>query len=293
MPVKGSMREYKGTTKDSKPKYLRRRRKKVLSVREKRAKLFRLLKGLLVLWIAGVLVYIVVMGARAVTASGYFTVTGIEYAGQAHLTYEELNRLSGLDRAGNVFSVNLDRACKGIAVSPWVKEVSVRRFLPDRIRVEIVERKPAVILKGEVSYLADREGVILAGSGDVDTADLPVISGVAVSGGSIEEQGAEKVAAALELFDFISKNSKFTSDDTVEVLAASPDNMALLLNGLEIRLGRGDYATKFKRLSEVEQDIRRKGIEVAYIDLRFADKVVVKPIEQAEPDRPRGRQKGM
>lgn len=275
------MRDYKIGSRESKQTYLRRRRKNLMSRREKRAKVFSGLRVLLVLWVAGVLLYIAAMGVKAMLRSSLFDIARVEYEGQARMPYEELTRLSGLEQGVNIFSVDLASTCRKIGTSPWVGEVTMRRMLPSRIRVEIDERIPAAVVKANDDlFLTARDGVILGYATEADRVSLPRISGIAIRQGRAEADTGIKVAAAMELTDFLKGRSFPGPDDDMEVRVDDPFNVILMLNGVEIRLGRGDYDEKFKKLAEVESDIRRRQIELSYVDLRFSDKVVIKPAHE-------------
>jgi len=47
-----------------------------------------------------------------------------------------------------------------------------------------------------------------------------------------------------------------------------------------IRMGQGDYERKLSRLLALEDEIKKRQIAVDYVDLRFANRVVVKPISE-------------
>lgn len=277
------MRDYKVGSRESKQTYLRRRRKSLMSRREKRTRTLKGVKGLLALCVAGALLYIAAMGVKAMFRSSFFDIARVEYEGQSRLPYEELTRLSGLEQGVNIFSVDLAQTCRRIGTSPWVREVTVRRALPSRLRVEIEERVPVALIKanGEL-YLAAPDGVILGPASDADRGAFLRIGGIAIHEGRAEPDAGAKVVAALELADFLKGRSFPGPEDDVEVRVDDPSNVVLMINDVEVRLGRGGYEEKFKRLSEVESDIRRRQIELAYIDLRFADKVVVKPAHEEE-----------
>ena len=52
------------------------------------------------------------------------------------------------------------------------------------------------------------------------------------------------------------------------------------VDGMLVKVGHGEYEEKLQRLLELEDEIMRRGIPVDYIDLRFANKVIVKPINE-------------
>ena len=52
------------------------------------------------------------------------------------------------------------------------------------------------------------------------------------------------------------------------------------IDGMEIKVGEGSYEQKLARLFELIDEIRSRPIEVDYIDLRFANRVIVKPVAE-------------
>jgi cell division protein FtsQ len=58
---------------------------------------------------------------------------------------------------GSFFSVDLTRMCEQIEAMPWVKQVSIRRVWPDKLRVQVTEHEPLAYWGEEamVSQLAE------------------------------------------------------------------------------------------------------------------------------------------
>ncbi len=66
------------------------------------------------------------------------------------------------DRNRSVLRIPLDERRRQIETIPWVEQATVRRALPNRIEVEIVERTPIAFLReGSDLALVDAHGVIL------------------------------------------------------------------------------------------------------------------------------------
>src|SRR5207245_11167633 len=62
----------------------------------------------------------------------------------------------------SILRVPLDARRKEIDSIPWVQGATVERTLPDRIRVELLERTPVAFLRtGNELQLVDASGVIL------------------------------------------------------------------------------------------------------------------------------------
>jgi len=66
----------------------------------------------------------------------------------------------------------------------------------------------------------------------------------------------------------------------IEIIAHQPNEVAANLDCMIVKMGAGEHEDKLARLLEIEQEIRTRNISVAYIDLRFARKVVVKQVNE-------------
>jgi len=51
-------------------------------------------------------------------------------------------------------------------------------------------------------------------------------------------------------------------------------------DGVVVKIGSGEYEEKLARLADIEQEIKQRNISVDYIDLRFANRVLVSPVNQ-------------
>jgi cell division septal protein FtsQ len=66
--------------------------------------------------------------------------------------------------------------------------------------------------------------------------------------------------------------------DHIEIMIRKPHELALTIDGTVVKMGDGRYEEKLERLINLENEIKSRGIFVDYIDLRFANKAIVKPI---------------
>ena len=75
----------------------------------------------------------------------------------------------------------------------------------------------------------------------------------------------------------------FSSEaDRIEIIAHRPEELSVTVDQTVVKMGAGDYEEKIERLAQLEGDIRKMGIMVDYIDLRFADKAIVKTLTQED-----------
>lgn len=86
------------------------------------------------------------------------TVKGFHYAVDA-----EIFAAVALDTSGSLVSYDVAAAQRRIEALAWVKRATIVRVLPDKLRIEIVERRPAAIWEhAGRTALVDAEGRVLA-----------------------------------------------------------------------------------------------------------------------------------
>ncbi|HEV8239249.1 MAG TPA: FtsQ-type POTRA domain-containing protein [Thermoanaerobaculia bacterium] len=95
--------------------------------------------------------------------SPYFLIREVKVDGGARVSAawmeENLTPLVGR----HVLAVSLDGVRRRLSAHPWVASVELRRELPDRLRVSVVERQPVALLAGKdgLSFL-DGDGLVIA-----------------------------------------------------------------------------------------------------------------------------------
>lgn len=94
--------------------------------------------------------------------SKLFNICNIEVTGNAQITKETILQLSGININNNIFLVSTRRAENKISETPYVKEVNIKRELPDKIKIEVVEKQKAYMLQIDAGYAyVDKYGDIL------------------------------------------------------------------------------------------------------------------------------------
>ena len=119
----------------------------------------------------------IVSGIAVLGVSGYFLKSflgsdsrfriagtgNIQATGLVEVSRAELFPIFGEDIGRNIFFVSLADRRKQLEEIPWVERATVMRVLPDRIQVQIVERKPvAFVLQDGRTGLIDANGVLLS-----------------------------------------------------------------------------------------------------------------------------------
>ncbi|UCH41588.1 MAG: FtsQ-type POTRA domain-containing protein [Gammaproteobacteria bacterium] len=157
------------------------------------------------------------------------------------------------------FSFDIHQLQKVLHENSWTESVSVRRVWPDKIRVMITEKKP-VARWDEHHLLSNRAKVYQADAGAF--AHLPLVH-------------AASHRPQWVLSQFYVLDARFTSVDE-RVLALRVDSRGALdvelINGLQIKLGRGDIERKIDRLISIyAQQILPRREQIQRLDLRYSN----------------------
>jgi cell division protein FtsQ len=133
------------------------------------------------------------------------------------LTREQVLGATNIVEGTNIFAVNLSAARKGLMALPQVDRAEIERILPNKISIDIAERKPVawVAESDDVdpsadprAFLIDRDGILMRVKTPVrDYFHLPLICGLAVD--NYEEGGTvdlPEMKAALQFIHLTGEN---------------------------------------------------------------------------------------
>jgi len=167
-------------------------------------------------------------------------------------------------RGAPLFGFDLFAAKARLEALPWVQSAAVERRTPDTIYVRIVEREPFALWQhdGRV-MLVDHEGVVLTDKGLNRFGNLMLLV------------GPEAPAHAQELFDLIAVEPDLAKRVTAAVRVGGRRWNVQLDDSIEVKLPEDDAAGAWSRLAQVE---RTQGIlkrDLAAVDLRLPDRLVV------------------
>jgi len=192
---------------------------------------------------------------------------------------EVLAALNGL-RGQSLIWTDLDAWRRRLLASPWVRDAALRRSLPSTVEVAISERQPIGIgrLRGDL-YLVDDHGIVIDQFGpQYADFDLPIIDGLAAAGGDpgmTDEAHADlaaRVIASLRTKPDIARRLS-------QVDVADLHNAAVILEGdpAVIHLGEDQFVSRLQSYLELSGALRDRVPDIDYVDLRFDDRIYVRP----------------
>jgi len=222
-------------------------------------------------------------GYRAVAVvSGLdiFRIDRINVRGNQRLSSGEVLAMLENLRGRSVLAVDLDEWRRALLSSPWVLDASLRRTLPSTVDVVILERAPLGIgrINGALFLVDDRGAVIDEYGPNYADLDLPIIDGLSSTG----EAHADLYRALLarRLLDALRVRNIASQISQIDVSDAR--NAVVLLEGdpTLIRLGNERFVERLQSYRELAPALREQVPAIDYVDLRFDERVYVRPARE-------------
>jgi len=215
----------------------------------------------------------------------FFRVKEVEVEGYQKISREALLSLITIEGMPNLFTVRLRDVAKRLESHPWIDQVKVRKVFPNKIMIQVEERKPIAILQLEELYYIDQKGVIFSAVGDRDEYNYPYLTGLTRE--VLENDSAEAnrlITKALELLRIADKEKVSPLEEISEVHMEKSFGVQCFtqIEGLEVRMGWDHFGEKLKRLSLIWSDLQKRGWSATSIDCSDLTRMVVKRIAKRE-----------
>ncbi|HXT20505.1 MAG TPA: FtsQ-type POTRA domain-containing protein [Thermoanaerobaculia bacterium] len=228
--------------------------------------------------------------------SPYFLIREVKVDGGARVSaawmQENLQPLVGR----HVLAVSLDGVRRRLSTHPWVASVELRRELPDRLRVSVVERQPVALLaeKTGLSFL-DGEGLAIApvppptvAAARTAAANAATHSSPARPDGLIVVRyrypGPVPVQAALDLVAELRRAHPAWGVGVreVEILGEREYRVTTAALPYPLLLEAGTVSPAVANLQQMLPDIERRLPAIGEADLRSPGRLVIRPTVSTE-----------
>lgn len=217
-----------------------------------------------------------------------------------HLHYVSPAAIRGVfiaDRSRSVLRIPLDARRRQLETIPWVEEATVRRALPNKIEVEIVERTPVAFLRqGADMALVDAHGVILERPLE-GNFEFPVVTGIRAD--MAFDDRAKRMALFAGFLQQVEIARAGSVKQVSEVDLSDAKDLRAMITGLQpgdsggaadtagswgrtdapllVHFGDDDFETKFTNLLENIGKWRATAGRLESLDLRFNGEAVANP----------------
>ncbi len=224
----------------------------------------------------GILVTLGMLGYQWLPSAvaGLLSIERVSISGTERLDRRVVLSLLDLPDDRSLLSVDLASLEQKVEAHPAVASASVGRVLPHTLTVIVVERKPAALFQhaGGTLFL-DKEGVVLSLAPDRPVGTLPELRGlsaVKILGGDLKIQAQARKGLRF------AKHLQRHVGPAVSVDLRDARFMVGKADGLVFRV-KNEFKDMWQPYLEVKPSLRERFRQGTYeIDLRFADKVIVR-----------------
>jgi cell division protein FtsQ len=197
--------------------------------------------------------------------------------GQVYTEPEELLEAVRPFIGHSMLDLDIDKVGASIRDLPWVRSVSVRREFPDRLIAQITEHRPLALWHdAERLWLVDTEGEIVPIPDLRDFANLPLLTG----------EGAPEQAHAL--FNLLSLEPTIARRVTGATRISGRRWNVYVDGRIEVRLPSEGAEHAWRRLAEHERREQVLDRAIESVDLRLADRLIVRVREPDAASAPQG-----
>ncbi|MCK7552252.1 cell division protein FtsQ/DivIB [Marinobacter goseongensis] len=177
----------------------------------------------------------------------------------------DLERKAGDWIGKSFFATDLSDIKTELELRPWVESAAVRRVWPDRLEIEIREKKPLAYWNGD--RLVSRAGELFSPGNPEVAGRLPRLAGP-------DERVKDVIRMARTMSETLGGHGLGFAGLTLEQRGAWTLTLA---NGIEVVLGRDQVEERFARFITVyENRLISREDEVSQVDARYTNGVAVK-----------------
>lgn len=206
-----------------------------------------------------------------VTQTPSFSIKQIDITGNKHATREEILELAELGTIKNIFALNTGPAEKRIASHPWIKSAVIKRQLPSKLSISLVEHEVlAIVNVGNTAVLINSQGQpfkeYMPDSDDL--YKMPIIKGIELT--KTNDQYLFSGSLFDSLIQFLKNNKsedipeniyEITANEYMGITVLSEDFRKLANDPesdiIPVKLGFADYKAKLERAKGIYDYIGR------------------------------------
>jgi len=192
----------------------------------------------------------------------FFRVRKVEIIGARYVPVSDIMDRLHVDTTASVWDPTGPLVSR-LASHPQLHTVTVRRKLPGTLVVEVQENPPiALVATSDGLRAYDARGTLLP----IDLARTPIDAPV------LPRRDVE----LLHLLNVLRNEAPALYDRLSEIRITAPDEVVFQMGGTPVRAMRDVSPARLAEITPVEDDLARRGLHAAEIDLRYRDQVIAR-----------------
>lgn len=218
----------------------------------------------------------VVTAGVAIAGSSLFALGGVEVSGARSVTSDHVREIARLPIGANVLTLDLDGARRRVEAIPEVRSAEIDRVGAVKVRITIVERTPAVLVRvGTAKRYFDIDGVEVRGPvrGRVPVVRIPATTRAIADGRVLEVQPHPD----RPLIETVLRVWRAAGDLRGEIsrFEAMSDGLVMVVGRTRVELGalrdRSEVVAKVSALRAITSWAATHNQEVRSIDVRVPE----------------------
>jgi cell division protein FtsQ len=199
-----------------------------------------------------------------------FRIAEVALAGEHEVGRDEILMLAGISDHSSLLFLDAARARARLLSNPWIADATVLKLYPDRLRIEIKERKPFALWQrdGRIALIAG-EGIVLESTAPARFGSLPMVVG----------KGAEQ--GARTFLDLVRRYPEIEHATGSSVLVAERRWNLHLKSGVEVLLPESEPERALRMLVDLDRSKKLLTRDIIVVDLRLRDRVTVRQSDAA------------
>jgi len=207
---------------------------------------------------------------KATTSASGFAVNNVKVTGNDRTS--EIDVLGALDLDGSTSLVGISAraAQKAITELPWVENADVMKIYPDTLRVVIGERQPFAVWQHDAELsIIEKDGHVIVPFSPDQGRGLPVLvgDGADKAGAAFLAEMAKRPAMAARVKDYVRVGDRRWNLE--------------LDNGVTVMLPEDHPLEALDRMAELDKASGLLSRDIASVDMRFGDRLVVRLTAEA------------
>jgi cell division protein FtsQ len=207
-------------------------------------------------------------------------VSKIDVHGNVRLSNGEIAEIARDLKGHNILTADLVALRRALLASPWIADAALRRVLPSTIEIYVSERRPMGISRlGGQLFLIDPTGVVIDEFGpQFAEFDLPIIDGlVRASKNTKTAIDPARARLAARVIDSLSGHPLAQRISQIDVADVRNAIVTLDDDPAELYVGDERFRERLQSYVDVAAAFRERFPEIDYVDLRFEERVYVRP----------------
>lgn len=154
--------------------------------------------------------------------SPLFDITEVEVLGNEKISKETILSLSGISLGDNLYRNKKEQIQNNIKQEAYIESVEVKRVLPDKIQLQVKERKATFLLEYASSYFyMNNQGYLLEISSEM--LDVPMIKGCSSPieelqvGDRLNKEDLARLEVVLRIMEAIDSNGITTKINRIDI----------------------------------------------------------------------------